>query len=133
VTLVLDDRWRRSAVRRPASWRSCSTGSRIGLHLVLLSRRRPALEIERRRARGEVAEILDGELAFTTDEAAHYLNHVWSLALPDETVQELVALTDGWPVALHLVASHLAEARRPGEGTLPGRDRRRAGDRRPGP
>jgi LuxR family transcriptional regulator, maltose regulon positive regulatory protein len=91
------------------------------LHLVVLSRRRPALEVERRRARGEVAEILDRELAFTTLEATRYLDDVWSLALPAETVQELVDLTDGWPLALRLVGSRLAGTHREDDGTLPGR------------
>jgi LuxR family transcriptional regulator, maltose regulon positive regulatory protein len=119
VVLVLDDAV--EALRGASAGLVAKLLDRLPdhFHLVLLSRRRPALEVERRRARGEVAEILGGELAFTTVEAAHYLNHVWSLTLPDETVQELVDLTDGWPVALHLVAAYLAEARSQGEGALP--------------
>jgi LuxR family transcriptional regulator, maltose regulon positive regulatory protein len=118
VTLVLDDRM--EALRGASAGLVAKLLDRFpdGLHLVLLSRGRPALEIEQRRARGEVAEILDDELAFTTDEAASYLDHVWSLELPDETVRELAAMTDGWPVALQLVASQLADARDRGDGTL---------------
>jgi LuxR family transcriptional regulator, maltose regulon positive regulatory protein len=120
VTLVLDDRM--EALRGASAGLVGKLLDRFpdGLHLVLLSRRRPELEIEQRRARGDVAAILDDELAFTTDEAACYLDQVWSLALPDETVRELAAMTDGWPVALRLVASHLAEARDRGERALAG-------------
>jgi LuxR family transcriptional regulator, maltose regulon positive regulatory protein len=110
---VLDDRT--DAVRGASAALVANLLDRLpaDAHLVLIARRRPApeLEIEQRRSRGEVAELLDGELAFTTVEAAGYLNHVWSLGLPDRTVRDLLVLTDGWPAALRLVASHLAAAR----------------------
>jgi LuxR family transcriptional regulator, maltose regulon positive regulatory protein len=89
------------------------------VHLVLITRRRPAVGVEQRRARGEVDEILDDELAFSPVEAASYLNDVWSLELPEATVRELVELTDGWPAALRLVAAHLASAPERGEATPP--------------
>jgi LuxR family transcriptional regulator, maltose regulon positive regulatory protein len=120
VTLVLDDRVDALGGASAGLVAQLLDRSSKELHIVLISRRRPALEIEQRRARGEVAEIRDAELAFTSDEAVSYLNHVWSLALPNEAVQKHVALTGGWPVALHLIASHLADSRDRGETTPPG-------------
>jgi LuxR family transcriptional regulator, maltose regulon positive regulatory protein len=110
VVLVLDD---------PAgALRGASAGlvgrlldrSTDHLHVVVLSRDRPALDIERRRSRGEVAEVAADELAFTDSEAETYLNEVWGLGLPPDAVHELMTLTDAWPVALRLVAAHLAHA-----------------------
>jgi LuxR family transcriptional regulator, maltose regulon positive regulatory protein len=83
------------------------------VHVVVLSRRRPALDVERRRAQGEVAELTPEELAFARDDVASYLNDTWGLDLPEDLVTELARVTLGWPVALRLVAEHLAGASAP--------------------
>jgi LuxR family transcriptional regulator, maltose regulon positive regulatory protein len=80
------------------------------IRLVVLARRRPPIGIERRRARGEVAEIGPAELAFTDDEVTAYLNRTWKLALDDVTVRRVAEGLEGWPVALHAVASGLGDA-----------------------
>jgi LuxR family transcriptional regulator, maltose regulon positive regulatory protein len=122
AVLVLDDR--ADAIQGASAGLVARLLDRLpdDVHLVVISRRRPALEIEQRRARGEVAELLDDELAFTPAEAARYLNDVWSLGLSGAAVQELVDVTDGWPAALRLVAAHLASASERGEATRPGAD-----------
>jgi LuxR family transcriptional regulator, maltose regulon positive regulatory protein len=115
--LVLDDR--ADAIQRASAGLVTRLLDRMpdDARVVLISRRRPVLGIEQRRARGEVDEILDDELAFTPAEAASYLNDGWSLGLTEAVVRELVELTDGWPAALRLVAAHLASARDRGETT----------------
>jgi LuxR family transcriptional regulator, maltose regulon positive regulatory protein len=79
------------------------------IHLVVLTRHQPHMGIERRRARGEVAELGPDDLAFTDDEVEAYLNRTWQLALDEATVRRLAAAVDGWPVALQAVASRLSD------------------------
>ena len=49
------------------------------MHLVIATRADPALPLARLRARGELVEIRAGDLRFTPDEAAAYLNGVMGL------------------------------------------------------
>jgi LuxR family transcriptional regulator, maltose regulon positive regulatory protein len=77
------------------------------LHLVVLARQRPRLiGIERRRARGEVAELGAGELAFTAPETAAYLRS-WGLMLDAQALRSVCESAEGWPVALRLLAARL--------------------------
>ena len=46
------------------------------VHLVISTRADPALPLSRLRARGELVEIRAGDLRFTSDEVADYLNAV---------------------------------------------------------
>jgi LuxR family transcriptional regulator, maltose regulon positive regulatory protein len=80
------------------------------IHLVVLTRHQLSIGIERRRARGEVAELGPTDLAFTDDEVETYLNRTWQLALDEVTVRRLAAIVEGWPVALQVVASQLSDA-----------------------
>jgi LuxR family transcriptional regulator, maltose regulon positive regulatory protein len=83
------------------------------IHVVVISRRRPPLDIERRRARGEITEVPGQELAFDRLDVANYLNGVWGLDLPGVVVDELATASLGWPLALRLTAEHLAHTSDP--------------------
>jgi len=74
------------------------------LHVVIASRADPALPLARMRARGELAEIRAGELRFTADEAAAYLNEMMGLHLTAQDVATLEGRTEGWIAALQLAA-----------------------------
>src|SRR6478609_4589839 len=83
------------------------------LHLLLLSRRRPPLRVDRLRASGELADINFGTLRFSEEEAALLLTRL----CPELTDDELIAAVEranGWAAALQLTAlaihSHRAAA-----------------------
>ena len=73
------------------------------LHLLLLSRRRPALPIDRLRATGRLADITFDVLRFSEAEALEML----SALCPDTAPRELPAVaawSGGWAAALQLAA-----------------------------
>ena len=74
------------------------------IHLVITTRADPALPLGRLRGRGELVEIRAGDLRFTPDEAAAYLNEVMGLDLAAGDVAALEARTEGWIAALQLAA-----------------------------
>jgi LuxR family maltose regulon positive regulatory protein len=74
------------------------------IHLVIASRADPPLPLARLRARGELVEIRAGDLRFTPDEAATYLNEVMGLALTADDITALEKRTEGWIAALQLAA-----------------------------
>lgn len=74
------------------------------LNLVLASRSRPALRLARLAATGELREISDLHLAFTSAEAVAFLGNL----LPEQSADELVIRTEGWPAGLQLCRFMLA-------------------------
>jgi LuxR family maltose regulon positive regulatory protein len=74
------------------------------MHLVISSRADPPWPLARLRARGELAEIRTGDLRFTTDEAATFLNNVMGLKLSSQDVASLEGLTEGWIAGLQMAA-----------------------------
>ncbi|MFF3608732.1 LuxR C-terminal-related transcriptional regulator [Streptomyces sp. NPDC002463] len=77
--------------------------ARPGLRLVLVSRSEPLLPLHRYRTAGEMTEIRDAELAFTTEEAVELLDlHGLSLSVP--VAEALVERTRGWAAGLRLSA-----------------------------
>jgi LuxR family maltose regulon positive regulatory protein len=77
------------------------------LHLVLATRADPPLHLPRLRARGHLTELRQGDLRFTAEEAAAFLNSVMGLDLSAEDVAALEARTEGWIVGLQLAALSL--------------------------
>ncbi len=74
------------------------------LHLVIASRSDPALPLARLRARGELTDLRAGDLRFTPDEAATFLNQVMGLGLSAENVAALETRTEGWIAGLQMAA-----------------------------
>ncbi len=71
-------------------------------HLVLVSRHDPPMHTARLRARGRLLEIRAKELRFSAAEVEDFLGKTL-LTTPDaETIQNLTAKTEGWPVGLRL-------------------------------
>ncbi|MFI6446910.1 LuxR C-terminal-related transcriptional regulator [Kitasatospora sp. NPDC050543] len=80
-----------------------------GLRLVLTGRTEPLLPLHRYRAAGEVTEIRNADLRFTTADAAQLLGG-HGLALSEEGVRTLVERTEGWAAGLRLGALAMQRA-----------------------
>ena len=83
--------------------------------LLLASRSDPAISVACLRARGELTEIRARELAFTVDEA-HELMVREGIELSGESIELLVARTEGWPAGLYLAALWLRDLEDPDQG-----------------
>jgi LuxR family maltose regulon positive regulatory protein len=79
------------------------------LHLVISTRADPPLPLFRLRARGQLTELRSGDLRFTADEAAAFLNATMGLDLATKDVEALEARTEGWIVGLQLAALSLQD------------------------
>jgi LuxR family maltose regulon positive regulatory protein len=77
------------------------------LHVVIATRFDPPLPIARMRARGELLEIRAGELRFSPEESASFLNEVLGLGLENEDVVRLHERTEGWAAGLYLAVLSL--------------------------
>ena len=89
------------------------------MHLVLLSRYRPALSLASLRAKGHLTEIRVRDLRFTRDEAAGYLEHALQKPLSQPAIDLLERRTEGWIAGLQLASLSLRDAKDP-EGLLAG-------------
>lgn len=74
------------------------------MHLIISTRRDPALQIPRLRARGQLMELRVHDLLFTPDEAATFLNDVMGLELSPEEINILESKTEGWIAGLQMAA-----------------------------
>lgn len=97
------------------------------LGLVVAARTDPALPLARLRARGEMAEIRAGELAFSEEEAAQLLGGTLGLTLTAGQVHTLWQRTEGWAAGLYLAGLALRGLK---DDDLAGFIRRFAGDDR---
>ncbi len=102
-TLVVDDA---HLVTGPVCWRTLGLlADQLppGAHLCVSGRGEAPLPLARLRAEGRLLEIGPAELAMTGAEASELLA-LHGLTADDETVTRLLRVTEGWPVALGLVA-----------------------------
>ena len=74
------------------------------LHLVIATRADPPLPLARLRARGQLTELRQSDLRFTTDEAAAFLNRVMGLNLSPDHVTALESRTEGWIAGLQMAS-----------------------------
>lgn len=77
------------------------------LHLVIATRADPPLALARLRARGQLTELRQAELCFTTAEAADFFQQTLALALAPADVAALTHRTEGWIAGLQLAALSL--------------------------
>ena len=102
VVLVLDDYHQISAsavgeflnqiVKRPPR----------KLHLVIITRRDPPLDLQVLRASALLTETRMRELAFTAAETHEFLHDILGDAVSEQALQRLHRRTEGWPAALRL-------------------------------
>jgi LuxR family transcriptional regulator, maltose regulon positive regulatory protein len=77
------------------------------LHLVIASREDPPLPLARLRARGQLVELRQADLAFTPAEAGEFLRCAAQRALSAADVAALQQTTEGWIAGLQLAALSL--------------------------
>jgi LuxR family transcriptional regulator, maltose regulon positive regulatory protein len=77
------------------------------LRLVLASRANPPLPLARLRARGQLTELREGDLRFSSQEAAALLRTAVGPELPEAAIAVLAARTEGWVAGLQLAALSL--------------------------
>lgn len=73
------------------------------LHLVLVSRTDPALNLLRLRAYQQMGEVRAQALSFTAEETAALLRQVVGTEVKAEVAQALTNKTEGWVTGLHLI------------------------------
>ena len=78
------------------------------LHLVILSRRDPALSLTPLRANHQLNEIRMRDLKFSSEDTLAYLAQTIDLPLQAVNIQRLQNSTEGWPVGIRLAALALA-------------------------
>ncbi|MDD2769891.1 MAG: AAA family ATPase [Methylococcus sp.] len=71
--------------------------------LVIGSRTEPGLSLPRWRARGELGELLAGDLLFNEEDAMVFANSRPAGALPPEFVRQALIRTEGWAAGLQLM------------------------------
>jgi LuxR family transcriptional regulator, maltose regulon positive regulatory protein len=76
------------------------------LHVFILTREDPPLNLARRRARGQMIEIRAAELRFDTGELISFL-HSMELVLTPEQIATLERRTEGWIAGLQMAALSL--------------------------
>lgn len=81
--------------------------------LVIASRRMPAVQMGRLRARGELVEVDQHYLRFSRDETALFLRSEGALVLSENDVAHLYGATEGWPAALWLARTALTRRSSP--------------------
>lgn len=80
------------------------------LHLVISTREDPPLPLARLRAHGQITEIRERDLRFTSEETAQFLTHTMKLTLTPAAVSRLDSRTEGWAVGLQLAAAALRQS-----------------------
>jgi LuxR family maltose regulon positive regulatory protein len=79
------------------------------LHLVLITRADPPLQLSRLRVRGELAEVRAEHLRFSLDEAREFFGGRLGTPLSKQDVHRLLARTEGWAAGLQLAALRLKD------------------------
>lgn len=74
------------------------------MHLVIISRHDPLLQLSRLRGRGQITEIRQSELRFDVEEASAFLNQAMGLNLSAPEVAALEKKTEGWIAGLQMFA-----------------------------
>jgi ATP/maltotriose-dependent transcriptional regulator MalT len=79
------------------------------LRIVIATRADPPLPLSLPRARELVLEVRTDQLRCTAEETGAFFHEVMDTQLPDETIQQVTARTEGWLVGLQLLGLPLPE------------------------
>lgn len=79
------------------------------LHMIIISRSDPPLPLARLRARGQLTEIRQQDLRFTSTETEQFLNQLMGLNLSAEGAAALQTRTEGWVAGLQLAVLSLQD------------------------
>jgi LuxR family transcriptional regulator, maltose regulon positive regulatory protein len=81
------------------------------MHLVIVSRTLPPIQLARLRAQSELIEILAADLAFTPYETGIFLNQVMEIQADEEDISALIEATEGWIAGLQMAVLSLKNGR----------------------
>ena len=109
LVLVLDDYHLVTSARVHASVATLLDRGPSQLHLVLITRADPPLQLSRLRVRGDLAELRAEDLRFSIDEALEFVGDRLGTGLPERDVRRLLARTEGWAAGLQLAALRLRD------------------------
>ena len=109
LVLVLDDYHLITSAQVHASVAALLDRCPPQLHLVLITRADPPLQLSRLRVRGELAELRAEQLRFSLDEAREFFGGRLGTQLPEQDVHRLLARTEGWAAGLQLAALRLKD------------------------
>ena len=109
LVLVLDDYHLVTSARVHASVATLLDRGPSHLHLVLITRADPPLQLSRLRVRGDLAELRAEDLRFSFDEAREFVGDRLGTGLPERDVRRLLARTEGWAAGLQLAALRLRD------------------------
>jgi LuxR family maltose regulon positive regulatory protein len=76
-------------------------------HLIISTRTDPPLQLLQLRARRQVLEVRTKQLCCTAQETGAFFQIVMGIQLPDETIEQVTAQTEGWLVGLRLLGFSL--------------------------
>ncbi|MFJ8064549.1 BTAD domain-containing putative transcriptional regulator [Psychrobacillus sp. NPDC096426] len=83
------------------------------IHLVVASRTRPKWSILLKlKLKGQLVEIVEKDFMFTEEEIQVFFEDYFEKMISDEEAAEIMKLTEGWAIAIHLIAMQLAETGR---------------------
>jgi LuxR family maltose regulon positive regulatory protein len=74
------------------------------VHTVVITREDPPFPLARLRVRGQITEIREKALRFTTLEATQFLNEMMGLQLDNDSIATLEEKTEGWIAGLQMAA-----------------------------
>ena len=77
------------------------------MHLVIATRDDPSLPLATWRAKGQMAEIRQGDLQFTDEETLEFLRRTAQTELPPAGIAAVQQRTEGWAAGLELLAHSL--------------------------
>ena len=107
--LVLDDYHLVTSARVHTSVATLLDRGPSQLHLVLITRADPPLQLSRLRVRGDLAELRAEDLRFSFDEALEFVGDRLGTGLPERDVRRLLARTEGWAAGLQLAVLRLRD------------------------
>jgi LuxR family maltose regulon positive regulatory protein len=102
IALVLDDYHKISSSEIGDFLNTVLKHPPQNLHLILVTRRDPALAVAGLRARGVLCEVRLQQLAFREDESHTFIRAHLSDEISDDEIKTLHERTEGWPAALRL-------------------------------
>jgi LuxR family maltose regulon positive regulatory protein len=74
------------------------------VHLVITTRSDPVLPLARLRGRGQLTELRQADLRFTSEEVSAFLNQTMELALSPDQIAAVASRTEGWIAGLQMAA-----------------------------
>lgn len=79
------------------------------LHLIIITREDPPFSLPKMRVQGQITEIRERDLRFTTSEAQAFLEKTMRLELSAQDIDKLEERTEGWAAGMQLAALAMEE------------------------